>query len=124
LKDLKQPLSVAGVVTSGVAIGLISFVLYRLGGVERGMSQVRNDLQIVLSKLRAEGDGLVDEPGTDPEFRFATVSDAESVVQRLGDRPLANRLAEAILAMDSWLIKPGEEERFKKYKLGQQSRLR
>ncbi len=88
------------------------------------MSQVRNDLNIVLSKFRTEEDGLVDEPGADPQVRFATVGDAEGVVQKLGDNPSADRLAEAILTIDGWLIKPGEEERFKKYKLGQQSRLR
>ena len=115
---------VAIAVTSIVGIGLISFALYLLGSIGHEMSQVRNDLNIVLSKFRTEEDGLVDEPGADPQVRFATVGDAEGVVQKLGDNPSADRLAEAILTIDGWLIKPGEEERFKKYKLGQQSRLR
>ena len=124
MKDLKELLLVASVVISIVGIGLISFALYRLGSIGREMSHVRNDLQIVLSKVRTEEDGLVDEPGTEPQVRFATVGDAEGVVQKLGDNPSTERLAEAILTMDGWLIKPGEEERFKKYKLGRQSRLR
>jgi hypothetical protein len=46
------------------------------------------------------------------------------MVQKLGDQPSAERLAEAISTIDDWLVKPGEEEQFRKYKLGQQSRLR
>lgn len=124
MKDPKQSLLIASVAISVMGIGLISFTLYRLAGMGQDVSQVRNELRIVLSKLRTEDDGLIDEPTPDEQVRFATVSDAESLVKKLGEKPSAERLAEAILTTDGWLIKPGDEEAFKKFKLAHQARLR
>jgi hypothetical protein len=120
----QKPLLVASIVTAIAGVGLISLTLTRLGGIGREVSQARNDIQIVLSKLRAAEDSLVEEPGADQEVRFATVSDAESLVQKLKGSPSASQLAETLVVLDGWLVSPTEEDRFKQYKLGQQSRLR
>lgn len=124
LKDLKQNLLITSVLASVVGLGLTSFALYRLTLISRDTIQARNEIRIVLTKLRTDDDGLVDEAGDEPEVRFATVADAEGATQKLGPSPSADRLAETIVLMDGWLIKPGEEEAFKKFKLAQQSRLR
>jgi hypothetical protein len=124
LKDSKRILLIFCIATSGIGMGLISIALYRIAGMGREVSHVRNDIQIVLAKLRSGEDGLIDEAGNEPIVRFSAIQDAEGMVQELGERPSAERLAEAIVEMDGWLIKPGEEERFKNFKLGQQTRLR
>ena len=98
--------------------------MYRIAGIGREVSQARNDVQIVLAKLRTGEDGLIDEAGAEPTVRFSTIPDAEALVQKIGEHPSAEQLAGAIVDMDGWLIKPGEEERFKNFKLGQQTRLR
>ena len=103
---------------------MASFALYCVRNLGREVAHAREEVQILLSKLRTEDDGLLDEAGTDSHVRFPTLSEAEGLVQKLGVNPSAEQLAEAILTIDGWLIKPGEEEAFKKYKLDQQSRLR
>jgi len=124
LKVTKQFLLIGCVATSAIGMGLVSIALYRIAGIGRDVSQARNDIQMVLDRLRTGEDGLIDEAGAEPMVRFSTIPDAEGLVQKLGERPSAELLAGAIVEMDGWLVKPGEEERFKNFKLGQQSRLR
>jgi hypothetical protein len=124
LKEQRQTIAVAGVVALVIGIAMASFALYCVRNLGREVAHAREEVQILLSKLRTEEDGLLDEAGTDSHVRFPTLSEAEGLVQKLGVNPSAEQLAEAILTIDGWLIKPGEGEAFKKYKLDQQSRLR
>lgn len=96
----------------------------RIGEVTKDLKDLRGQVQVIVSKLRSENDGLIDEAVPDENVRFATVADAEAEISKLGDRPSAERLAGVLMAIDEWLIRPGEEEQFKKFRLGHLDRLR
>jgi hypothetical protein len=81
----------------------------RLGAIEQGGTEEGE---------RAGGSGA------DQELRKAKLSEAEELIKKLGDKPSASGLADAIAAMDEWLINPSEEELFRKFKLDQLGRLR
>ncbi len=133
--------AIAGL-TAASGLGLLTYCAIRIGSLEdrlarlegtgeariaevaRNLNDVRGQVQIVISKLRSESDGLVDEPGPDEHLRFATVADAEAEIRKLGDKPAAERLAGTLTAIDEWLIRPGEEDQFKKVRLGHLDRLR
>jgi hypothetical protein len=93
-------------------------------GIEQSLKDIRGEVRIVVAKLRTEEDGLNDEPGTDEAIRFAALADAQAMVRKLGNNPSAEGLAEALAAIDGWLVEPSEEVAFKQYKLDQQKRLR
>ena len=90
IKEQRQTIAVAGVVALVIGIAMASFALYCVRNLGREVAQAREEVQILLSKLRTDDDGLLDEAGTDPHVRFPTVSDAEGLVQKLGDNPSRN----------------------------------
>lgn len=126
-----QRSSTATLIAAMLGLILISVGLYKISRVERtlvgiasGLGQVRNESRIVVAKLRAEDDGLLDTTGAEPEIRFATLDDAQAEIKRIGLDPGAEQLAESITRLDGWLIEPDQEEQFLRFKLEQLVRLR
>ena len=114
----------------GLLVG-VWLCIHRIGRLEhslqemsRELAAVHKDSQIVVAKLRTADDGLVEAQDSEQELRFASIADAQATIDKLGESPKAQELADALYAIDTWLIKPDQEKEFQQLKLAQVDRLR
>ena len=105
-----------------VAACFVGMRLSRLSELERQVSQARNELKTVLAKLNTGNDGLDKDLEKQEDIRFSTVADATNLVKSLGEQPTSEKLAEGIARIDTWLVKPEDENAIMKFKAAQQTR--
>ena len=64
------------------------------------------------------------EKGEDMQLQFSTLAEARSLVKQLGEKPSAEKLAETIAMIDTWLVRPEEDKAIIQFKTAQQANLR
>jgi len=103
-------------------VGMSWFIgsrLSRITTLEQQLSQIKNDLQSILTTMKGEEDTPTGTSTVDDTIQFSTIADATNLVNQLGEHPSADQLAEVIGKMDAWFVKPDEQQQFTQLKLNQ-----
>ena len=130
--------TVAGCLVVGAGL-FAAVALRRLSGLEREVVALTGEVRSLRSsrgspKLdagtgppaagRGANGNADDNSDVTSELEFCTTAEAADHVKELGSTPTADKLAEALMTLDSWIVKADEEEKFREFKLELASRLR
>ncbi|MCY2994996.1 MAG: hypothetical protein NTY19_45110 [Planctomycetota bacterium] len=85
-----------------------------LGSVEQQLKTIDGKLTELTAKLSSiEEESSATAP---PEEEQHTTAEAKEHVKKIGTSPAAEKLAEVLVTIDTWLVKPDEEKQFVDYK--------
>ena len=85
-----------------------------LGNVEQQLKTIDGKLTELTAKLSSiEEESLATAL---PAAEQHTTAEAKEQLKKLGNAPAAEKLADALATIDTWLVKPDEEEQFVDYK--------
>jgi hypothetical protein len=88
----------------------------------KSLVEMRGAIEKLTLEMKASEEYRNDGPESTQELH--TLAEAQDLINKLGDKPSATKLAETMANVDEWLIVPSEEELFTKFKLEQLGRLR
>jgi len=93
--------------------------------LEKQLAEIRERLDRLSAKLTEEvASESNPSPASDASVVFHAPNEAKDFLNKLGKNPAAEKLAEALTAVDDWSVRPEQEKEMQQFKLEVASQLR